>query len=631
MIRLSLVSLRRGTKVLLNDASVTIHPGHRVGVVGPNGCGKSSLFALLMGELSPDSGNVQIPPAWTVAHVEQEATLLDRGAQAFVIDGDAELRAIERELAAPGTDGHRLAELHGRFDEIGGHAAGARAATLMNGLGFTEADRERPVQAFSGGWRVRLQLAKALMCRSDLLLLDEPTNHLDLDAVLWLESWLRSYRGTLLVISHDREFLDNVAQSICHFDAGALKLYAGGYSAFERTRAEQLAHQQAMAERQAREIAHLQSFVDRFRAKATKARQAQSRLKALDRMEIVAKVQAASPFHFEFQDPGRASDPILQLDRVDTGYGDAVVLRGLNLTVRPGARLGLLGRNGAGKSTLVKLIAGELAALAGERQIGREVRIGYFAQHQLTQLRMDESPLWHVQRLNPAAREQDLRDYLGGFNFRGDGATAPVGPMSGGEKARLCLALIVYARPHLLLLDEPTNHLDMDMRNALTLALQSFTGAMILVSHDRALLRAAADELWLVADGGLAPFDGDLENYREWLEKSRAGAAARVEGESTVSRRDVRRMEAQARERLAVLQRPIQRRLSEIEREIERHSVTLASLEKRLAAPDLYDPSQKEALKTCLSEQAASRRDMDALESEWLDLQTRLEAVAAGS
>ncbi len=630
MLRIHNLSLRRGTKLLLDSASVTIHPGHRVGLVGPNGCGKSSLFALLLGHLSPDQGDAVFPPGWTVAHVAQEVPDLDRATLDFVMDGDAELRAIEDELAHPDPDGHRLAELHARFADIGGHGARSRAAVLLNGLGFSEADHTRSLREFSGGWRVRLQLARALMARSDLLLLDEPTNHLDLDAVFWLESWLRGYRGTLLVISHDREFLDNVVQSICAVENGTLRLYAGGYSTFERTRADALAHQQALYERQQRTIAHLESFVTRFRAKATKARQAQSRLKALERMDVIAQVQVASPFSFEFAEPGGFADPILALEGIRAGYGDKTVLAKVDMEVRPGARLGLLGRNGAGKSTLVRVLAGTLAPLAGERRLGKDVRVGYFAQHQLEQLRHDESPLAHMTRLDRQAREQDLRDYLGGFNFRGDFVTAPVGPMSGGEKARLALALIVYTKPHLLLLDEPTNHLDMDMRNALTMALQSFTGAMILVSHDRALLRATVDELWLVADAAVRPFDGDLDDYRAWLEKSVAAASETAAGGAdAATRRDQRRAEAQNRQRLAEIRKPIEKRLKAVEAVMQQSEGRLRELETRLAAPDIYDPAQKDQLKTLLREQAECRARLEEAELEWLTLQEQLEAALA--
>ena len=631
MIRITRLTLRRGTKCLLDAASVTLHAGQRVGVVGANGCGKSSLFALLRGELAPDAGDATLPASWVVAHVAQEVPDLARSALDFVVDGDAELRSVEADMAAAAGDGHRLGELHARYADIGGHGAQARASVLMSGLGFSAADAGRSVREFSGGWRVRLQLARALMCRSDLLLLDEPTNHLDLDAVFWLENWLRSYRGTLLVISHDREFLDQVVQSVCHFDQGSLRLYAGGYSAFERARAEVLSHQQALFERQQRQIAHLQSFVERFRAKATKARQAQSRLKALDRMEVVARVQAATPFAFEFAEPGGAADPLLLLDGVAAAYGDHEVLAGVELSIRPGARIGLLGRNGAGKSTLVKLLAGTLEPSRGRRLPGRDVRIGYFAQHQVDQLRGDDTPLGHLQRLDPLVREQDHRDFLGGFDFRGDMALAPVGPMSGGEKARLALALVIYRRPHLLLLDEPTNHLDVDMRNALALALQSFTGAMVLVSHDRALLRAAADEFLLVAGGRVEPFDGDLDDYRAWLERAAAaaGQSAGEGGGEGGNRRDQRRQEAQERQRLSALRKPIETRLQAVESALHRAETRLKALESRLADPDIYDMAARAELQACLLEQAGLKRDAEALESEWLELHEKLEAVTA--
>jgi len=559
--------------------------------------------------------------------VEQEVPALERGALDFVIDGDAELRTIESDLAAAEVDGDgvRLGELHGRLAEIGAHSAPARAATLMAGLGFATSDHPRPVREFSGGWRVRLQLARALMSRSDLLLLDEPTNHLDLDAVIWLEQWLGSYPGTLLVISHDREFLDNVVTAVCHFDNRALKLYAGGFTAFERTRAEHLAQQNITHDRQVREIEKLEAFVARFRAKATKARQAQSRLKAIDRIELVARAQADSEFDFSFADPGGAADPLLVLDDVSAGYGDNVVLGGLTLTIRPGSRIGLLGRNGAGKSTLTKVLAGTLAPLSGARHEGRGLRIGYFAQHQLDQLREDDTPLGHFTRLDRRAREQDLRDFLGGFGFHGDAALLPVAPMSGGEKARLSLALIVYRKPHLLLLDEPTNHLDLQMRGALTIALQSFPGALVLVSHDRSLLRAAVDEFWLVADGAARAFDGDLEDYREWLSAAAAPVRTEATAREAPNRREQRRQEAEARAQAAAQRKPLENKLKAMENQIAQLEREKAHLETRLAAPDLYAPERKDALKVCLLEQARIVGRLAELEANWLSLQGELE------
>lgn len=630
MIRLTGVTLQRGTRVLLEGANLTVHAGQKVGVIGPNGCGKSSLFRLLLGDLHADAGDVALPPNWIAAQVEQEVPALDRAAIDFVIDGDSELRTIEAQLleAEAQGDGERLGELHARFGEIGAHAAPARAATLMAGLGFAPDDHARPVREFSGGWRVRLQLARALMARSDLLLLDEPTNHLDLDAVIWLEQWLGSYQGTLLAISHDREFLDNVVNAVCHFDQRALKLYPGGFTAFERIRAEQLAQQNAIHDRQVREVARLEAFVTRFRAKATKARQAQSRLKAIDRIELVARAQADAPFDFAFADPGGAADPLLVLDDAQAGYSQHVVLSGLALTIRPGSRIGLLGRNGAGKSTLTKLLAGTLAPLAGARHEGRGLRIGYFAQHQLDQLREDDTPLGHLTRLDPAAREQDLRDFLGGFGFRGDAALLPVGPMSGGEKARLSLALIVYRKPHLLLLDEPTNHLDLQMRGALMLALQSFAGALVLVSHDRSLLRAAVDEFWLVADGVARPFDGDLEDYREWLTSRAAPPKVEEANREGPNRREQRRQEAEARAQAAALRKPLETRIKAVEQEIARLEQEKQHLETRMAAPDLYAPECKDSLKACLLDQARIAGRLAALEESWLMLHEELERTS---
>ena len=531
----------RGGQPLVEDASFQLHPGWKIGLVGANGCGKSSFLALLRSELHAERGDLEWPARWTLAHVAQDTPALPDAALEFVLDGDVELRRTERELAAAEAahEGLRIAELHGRLDEIGGYAARARAAELMHGLGFSDADFLRPVAEFSGGWRVRLNLGRALMCRSDLLLLDEPTNHLDLDAVLWLEGWLRSYAGTLVMISHDRDFLDAVVDHTLHIESQRMTLYAGNYSAFERTRAERLAAQQSMHEAQQREIAHLESYVERFRAKATKARQAQSRLKALDRMEQIAAAHVDTPFTFRFTDPSGFSDPLLAVEDAAVGYGGRALLEHVTLTLRPGARLGLLGRNGAGKSTLVKLLVDELAPLAGTRVGGRHLAVGYFAQHQVELLRPDESPLQHLVRQEPQTREQELRDYLGGFDFRGDMVSAACGRFSGGEKARLVLALLIRRRPNLLLLDEPTNHLDLEMREALTLALQETEAGVVLVSHDRHLLRTTCDELWLVADSLVAPFDVDLDDYAARLARAarrRARAGRRQDGQARGAR-----------------------------------------------------------------------------------------------
>ena len=627
MIVLRALQLRRGVKVLFEDASLTFNHGQKIGVTGANGSGKSSLFALLLGELHQDAGDLEIQPGLVVAHVAQETPSTDQLAIEYVLDGDAELRQLERDLAAAeqAHNGTRIAELHEDLHRVGGYAARARAAQLMHGLGFVDAEIERPVEQFSGGWRVRLNLARALMCRSDLLLLDEPTNHLDLDAIVWLEQWLSGYQGTLLMISHDREFLDTVANAICHIEGQRIRLYAGNYSAFETQRAMQLSQQQATYVKQQREIAHLQSFVDRFKAQATKARQAQSRIKALARMEKIAAAHVDTPFEFAFRKPASQSDPMLNLDGVDAGYGDVTVLSGIRMTLRPGERIGLLGRNGAGKSTMMKLLAGALAPLAGHRVEGKGLQIGYFAQHQLEQLRPDESALWHLTRLSPRTREQDLRDFIGGFNFHGDQATEPVGPMSGGEKSRLALALIVWQRPNLLLLDEPTNHLDLEMRHALTLGLQDYEGALVLVSHDRSLLRATADELWLVDDGRVVEFDGDLEDYAKRLRAKEQGQA--VSTEPVVSRKEQKRLEAEERNRRFAQRKPLEARIKSAEKEIETLGAERLRLEKMIAAPDMYGEARKDDLKRCLFEQAQVAKKLQGAEERWLALSAELDGL----
>ena len=639
MITLRAVTLGRGGERLLEGVDWSVFAGQKIGIVGPNGSGKTSLLALIRGELHCDSGDVQVQPGITVAHVAQEDAAHAGAALEHVLDGDPELREIEAAIAAAQGDevaehddlhaaGSLLGELHERLAAIGGYGARARAAQIMHGLGFSTADFTRSVAHFSGGWRMRLSLAKALMSRSDLLMLDEPTNHLDLDAVLWLEEWLGRYDGVLLLISHDREFLDNTVEHICHIDNHTLKPYKGNYSEFEQQRAAALRAQEAAYVSQQREIAHLQQFVDRFRAKATKARQAQSRLKALERLERIASVQIASPFAFRFREPLHAPQVLLTLDAVDAGYAGAAVLREASLTLRAGARIGLLGTNGAGKTTLLKTLAGELAPLAGERREGKGLQVGYFAQHQLEQLRPDDSPLQHLVRLDRRAREQELRDYLGGFAFRGEAADAPAARFSGGEKARLALALIIWRRPNLLLLDEPTNHLDLDMREALTIALQEFEGAVLLVSHDRHLLRATAEDFLIVAGGRIAPFDGDLEDYRAWLAEQRREPPA-PQTDAALPRRLVRRLEAEARNRLSAQRRPIEQRLRALEEELARLTADKTRLETLLADPNLYAQSDREKLKSSLLERTRINARLEQLEEEWLLLQERLEALEA--
>ncbi|MDR5171717.1 ATP-binding cassette domain-containing protein [Methylobacillus flagellatus] len=629
MIQLKNIKLYRGVKCLVEGASFQLHPGHKVGLTGANGAGKSSVFAMLRGELHPESGELEIPAHWTIAHVAQETPALADAAIEFTLDGDVELRQVEaalREAEAAG-EGEKVGELHARLGEIDGYSARARAAELLHGLGFATADLQRPVSDFSGGWRVRLNLARALMSRSDLLLLDEPTNHLDLDAVIWLENWLKDYRGTLLLISHDRDFLDAIVNHIAHIEQQKLTLYRGGYSDFERQRAERLAQQQANYERQQREVAHLQKYIDRFRAQATKARQAQSRIKMLERMELINAAHVDSPFSFSFREPLAAPDPLLVLDEADAGYQSPPILQRIMLTLRPGERVGLLGRNGAGKSTLIKLLANAMTPLQGKRVEGKDLRLGYFAQHQLEQLRADESPLQHMLRLDPETREQEHRNYLGGFDFRGDMATSAVGAFSGGEKSRLALALLIWQRPNLLLLDEPTNHLDLEMRHALTMALQDYQGGMVLVSHDRALLRATCDRFLLVADGKVQEFDGDLEDYRNWLNEQRLRDKVKEEKTKPEAAPNARAQNKAERHARLQERRPLLKELEQIEKKMAAWQPEKNQLEQALAAPELYQEADKTRLQTLQKRQAELEQQLGHAEERWLSLQEQLEAL----
>ena len=632
MIQFKQLTLVRGLKVLIQGASLQLHPGHKVGLTGANGAGKSSLFALLRGEMQLEAGDLEMPATWVIAHVAQETPALAMPAIEFVLDGDAGLRQVETALAVAEANhqGELIAELHHRLMDIDGYSAKARAAELLSGLGFSQANLQQAVSTFSGGWRVRLNLARALMCRSDLLLLDEPTNHLDLDAVIWLEGWLQSYRGTLLLISHDRDFLDAIVNHIAHIEQQTLTLYRGGYSDFERQRAEKLALQQAMFEKQQRKVAHLHSYIDRFRVQATKARQAQSRIKALERMEMISAAHVDSQFNFEFRAPIAAPDPLLVLDEMSVGYNNVALIKNIVLAIRPGERIGLLGRNGAGKTTLIKLLANELKPLSGKRVEGKDLNIGYFAQHQLEQLRPDESPLQHMLKLDPLTREQEHLNFLGGFDFKGEMARSPCANFSGGEKSRLALALLIWTRPNLLLLDEPTNHLDLEMRHALTLALQDYQGGVILVSHDRALLRATCDEFILVADGKAEPFESDLEGYSQWLNEQRLKDKQAVQGmvddKPSKNDRAVNKAERQAR---IAERRPLVKEAEHLEHNIAKWQADKKLCDERLNDSALYVASDKTELQQLLKKQAELAMHIEVAEERWLELHELLEAIPA--
>jgi ATP-binding cassette subfamily F protein 3 len=629
MLRIENLTLRRGAKLLFEQANLQVHGGQKVGVTGANGSGKTSLFSLILGDLHADSGDCRVPPRWTIAHVAQETHADTRAALDFVLEGDAELTLIGERLARAEKAGygHALAGLHSQFDDAGGYAATSRAGQLLHGLGFANGDGRRPVAEFSGGWRVRLNLARALMCRSDLLLLDEPTNHLDLDMVIWLEDWLRAYPGTLLLISHDREFLDSVVTHVLHINHQRVGFYPGNYSAFERVRTEQLATQQAAYRKQQREIAHMREFVERFRAKATKARQAQSRLKALERMALIAPAHVDAPFDFALRQPARLPMPLLRLQQCDAGYGEDDVLTDVTLSLSPGDRIGLLGRNGAGKSTLVKLLAGALLPRCGRRLAAQYLGVGYFAQHQVEQLDPQASPLQHLARLHPGAREQSLRDHLGGFGFSNEQALSACGTFSGGEKSSLALALLIYQAPNLLLLDEPTNHLDLEMRQALAVALQDFDGAMVLVSHDRHLLRVCCDRLMLVHEGKATDFAGGLDGYPEWLRAQERGQPAEQSGTTlahgAAARKQRKREQAVRRQQT----QPLREKIVTLEEQLDRLHSRQRDLESDLAAPEVYQPNAKDELKTLLKEKAATDQRARMLEEEWLAASERLEAL----
>lgn len=635
MIVFDSIQVRRGVNLLLDNASATINPHQKVGLVGKNGCGKSTLFALMKGEIQADAGTLSIPVQWQLAWVNQETPALDISAMDYTIDGDREYRQLQRQLeqANAENNGNQIAMLHEKLDTIDAWTIHSRAATLLHGLGFSNEQLLLPVKSYSGGWRMRLNLAQALMCRSDLLLLDEPTNHLDLDAVIWLEKWLSNYSGTLVLISHDRDFLDPLVNKIIHIEQNSLFEYTGNYSSFEVQRATKLAQQQSLYEHQQLKVAHLQSYVDRFRAKATKAKQAQSRIKMLEKMELIAPAHIDNPFQFSFRPSEFLPSPLLVMDKVVAGYDSKIVLEKIKLNLVPGSRIGLLGRNGAGKSTLIKLLAGELLPKEGQLNLAKGVQLGYFAQHQLEYLRAQESPLWHLSQLaDPKVTEQELRNYLGGYDFHGDKVKEPVQTFSGGEKARLVLALIVWQKPNLLLLDEPTNHLDLDMRQALTEALIDFEGALVVVSHDRHLLRSTTDEFYLVHDSQVALFDGDLDDYQKWLadQQKNENQLTHQQDEpkneqnqnvSAQDRKEQKRKEAELRAQM----QPIKKQLQKEEKMIEQLTKQLQQIEAQLLDSSMYDIDKKAELTRLLLEQSELKNTLEQTEMNWLELQQKLE------
>ena len=626
MIKLDNIKLQRGPQVLLDDASLTLHPKQKVGFIGANGAGKSSLFALLRGQLTLDGGELYIPKEWKIAHMRQEIDDLDRSAIDYVLDGDAHLRMLQQQLqqAELSHDGDTLARLHTEWDNADGYTADARARRLLAGLGFANEEMEKTIRHFSGGWQMRLNLAQALMCPSDLLLLDEPTNHLDLDAIIWLEGWLKSYQGTLVLISHDRDFLDSVIDHIVHLEQQELILYKGSYSTFERTRAERLAQQQQAYEKQQAQRVHMESFIARFKAKASKARQAQSRIKALEKLEDLAPAHIDSPFDFIFRESDKISNQLINLKEASLGYSDKTILSNVKLQIMPGARIGLLGPNGAGKSTLIKTLAGELSLISGQLNQGENLAIGYFAQHQLDALDNAASPLLHLQRIASKEREQTLRNFLGGFDFKGDRCDEVVVNFSGGEKARLALALIAWQKPNLLLLDEPTNHLDLEMRHALTMALQEFSGAVLVVSHDRHLLKSTTDEFFLVANGQVCTFDGDLDDYTQWLISYRSmqqPSKQQAIPEEKVDKKAQRQQAANLRQQLA----PYKKEADKLEKVLEKLQSQLISLEQQLADNMLYEASQKDKLKVLLDQQTDLKTQQTIAEENWLAALEKLE------
>ncbi len=630
------LSLDRGAKNLIKSSSFTIHPNHKVGLVGSNGCGKSSLFAALLGELLPDSGDLSMPASWDIATVKQETPSLERSAIDYVMDGDKEFRTLEQRLeqARIAEDGNLEATLINKIDTINGYSLPARAGELLHGLGFLQSQLDNPVKDFSGGWRMRLNLAQALISRADLLLLDEPTNHLDLDAVIWLQRWLKRFTGTLVLISHDRDFLDTVIGQIIHIEHQRAKLYSGNYTAFERQRSEHLAQQEAQYQKQQKEAAHLTAFVDRFRAKASKAKQAQSRLKRLEKLPNLAPAHIDSQFTFSFASPESLPYPLLSLSDTECGYQkssqgeQSTILANVNLTLVPGSRIGLLGRNGAGKSTLIKSLAGELNILTGERYCAQELSVGYFSQHQLEQLHPASSPVDHILRAKPSLGEPQARTFLGTFGFSGDQALSQVLTMSGGEKARLVLALIVLEKPQLLLLDEPTNHLDLEMRQALVMALQDFGGAIILIAHDRFLLESCVDEFYLVANGRVTDFVGDIDDYQQWLNDDkkqaiRSNKTLLPTSDKGIDKKQLRQQQAELRKKTA----PLRKKVDKLEQHIQQWQLALCEIEKQLSDSDMYLAERKSELTDLLKQQAKLKINIEDNEMEWLTLSEEIEEM----
>lgn len=637
MLKIDSLTLRRGPEPLLENAQALVHSGQRVAIVGANGAGKTSLFKLILGELSADAGELSLPGQCRIAHMAQEVEASERSALDYVLDGHQQLRAIEQALskAEQAHDDNEIARLHGELEHIAAYQAPVLAEKLLHGLGFRQEQLKNPVNDFSGGWRIRLNLAQALMCPSDLLLLDEPTNHLDLDAMLWLENWLKQYTGTILFISHDRDFIDSLATHILHFEQRQLNLYTGSYSQFEVQRAQKLALQQAQYNKQQQRIGEIQSFVTRFKAKATKAKQAQSRMKELERMELIAPAHVDSPFHFTFPNADKTSSPLLNLQKADMGYAGTKILQGFSTALLPGQRIGLLGPNGAGKSTLVKSLVEDISLISGDRTRGEHLNIGYFAQHQLEALDLNASPFLHLQRLKPQATDQEIRNFLGGFDFRGDDALDTIAKFSGGEKARLALAMIAWQKPNLLVLDEPTNHLDLEMRHALTVALQAFEGAIVVVSHDRHLLKNTVDTFWLVANGKVDTFEGDLHDYEKWLQEYQANlnqssqsteglAESNAANESADAKKDRKREEAAKRQKLS----PLKKELTKIEKQTNEYQSRLDQIEEQLADTSLYQDENKQQLKQLLDDQADTKKELELAEEKWFELTEEIEALS---